>query len=183
MGGNNREQIIKLRQKTQEFADQIRTGFLNKWDAWYAINSTIMKTLEYPMMATTITEREWDFIMQPIREAGLPKIEVTSKFPKILMYGPKAFQGLGIMHPYLHQELMHLAACIHEGKRETITGELIRASTEQIQLELGLPGHIFEKDYDVLAHLVTDCWLKTVWQFTWKNEIQIKDTVTKPVLY
>ena len=85
--------------------------------------------------------------------------------------------------PYLHQELMHLAACIHEGKGETIMGELIQASTEQIQLKLGLPGHIFEKDYKKLAHLVMDCWLKTVWHFTWKNEIKIKDTMTKPVLY
>jgi hypothetical protein len=33
MDGNNREEIIKLRAKTQEFADQIRTGSINKWDA------------------------------------------------------------------------------------------------------------------------------------------------------
>lgn len=183
MDGNNKEQIIKLRQKTQEFADQIRTGFLNKWDAWYAINSTIMKTLEYPMLATTITEKEWDFIMRPIREAGLPKVQVSSKYPKRLMYGPKEFQGLGIMHPFLHQELMHVAACIHEGERETITGELIRAGLEQMQLETGLPGYLFSQDYSILETLTTDCWLKTVWQFAWNNEMLIKDTVAKPKLY
>ena len=54
---------------------------------------------------------------------------------------------------------------------------------EPLRNKLGLPNHIFEKDYDTLAHLVTDCWLKTVWNFTWKNEIQIKDTVLKPVSY
>ena len=70
MDGNNKEEINKLRHKTEEFAKQVRTGVINKWDAWYAITSTIMKTLEYPMLATTITETEWDFIMQPIRKSG-----------------------------------------------------------------------------------------------------------------
>ena len=142
-----------------------------------------MKTLEYPMLATTITEKEWDFIMRPIRDAGLPKVQVSSKYPKTLMYGPKEFQGLGIMHPFLHQELMHVAACIHEGERETITGELIRAGLEQMQLETGLPGYLFSQDYSILETLTTDCWLKTVWQFAWHNEMSIKDTVVKPKLY
>jgi hypothetical protein len=30
--GNNKEQIIKLRNETEEFAEQLRTGVINKWD-------------------------------------------------------------------------------------------------------------------------------------------------------
>jgi hypothetical protein len=51
MDGNNTAEIAKLRKKTDEFAECMRTGFLSKNDAWYAINTTIMKTLEYPMIA------------------------------------------------------------------------------------------------------------------------------------
>ena len=81
MDRNSREEIFKLHAKTQEFEVQIRTGSIHKWDPWYAINATIMMTLQYPMMATTITKKEWDFIMRPIRKSGLPKAEISSKFP------------------------------------------------------------------------------------------------------
>ena len=179
MDGNNREEIVKLRAKTQEFADQIRTGSINKWDAWYAINATIMMTLQYPMMATTITEKEWDFIMRPIRESGLPKVELSRKFPSKILYGPKIYQGLGIMHPYFNQELSHIATCLYEGERPTITGELIRASLEQLQVEIGLPGYLLQQDFSKLESLATDCWLKTVWEFSWNHEIEIYDTLPK----
>jgi ribonuclease HI len=176
MDGNNKEQIIKLRHKTEEFAEQLRTGVINKWDAWYAITATIMKTLEYPMLATTITEKEWDFIMSPIRKSGLPKIQVASNFPSKVLYGPKKFQGMGIMHPFYTQEMSHLALCLYEGENQTITGELLRASMEQLLLELGTPGKLLQLDYSKLENIATDCWIKTVWKFAWENEIEITDT-------
>jgi hypothetical protein len=56
MDGNCKAEIVHLRGKAEEFADQLRTGFIRKIDAWYALTATIMKTLEYPMHATTILE-------------------------------------------------------------------------------------------------------------------------------
>jgi hypothetical protein len=101
MDGNNKEEIIKLRNKTEEFAEQLRTGIINKWDAWYAITATIMKKLEYPMLATTITEKEWEFIMHPIRKIRLPKIEVSSNFPSKSFTDQKSFKAWASCTPYL----------------------------------------------------------------------------------
>jgi hypothetical protein len=39
MDGNNTKQIEQLRKKTEAFAECMRTGFLSKNDAWYAINT------------------------------------------------------------------------------------------------------------------------------------------------
>jgi hypothetical protein len=33
MDGNNCKEIIKLRSKTEELVEQLRTGVINKWDA------------------------------------------------------------------------------------------------------------------------------------------------------
>jgi len=136
-------------------------------------------TLQYPMVATTITEKEWDFIMRPLRESGLPKVELSRKFPSKVLYGPKIYQGLGIMHPYYNQELSHISTCLYQGERPTITGELIGASLEQLQVEIGLPGYLLQQDYSKLESLATECWLKTVWEFAWTNEIEIYDKSPK----
>ncbi len=47
---------------------------------------------------------------------------------------------------------------------------------EQLQLELGFPGSLLQLDYSTLNKLATDCWLKTVWNFAWTNEINVTDT-------
>lgn len=49
MDGNQRDEVAKLRMKTEEFAEQVRTGFVTRDEAWQALNTTIMKTLEFPM--------------------------------------------------------------------------------------------------------------------------------------
>ena len=66
MDGNNVDEVKKLRAKAEEFADCIRTGSISREDAWLAVNSTIMKTLEYPMIAITLSKKQWDYIMSPI---------------------------------------------------------------------------------------------------------------------
>ena len=83
------------------------------------------------------------------------------------------------MHPYYNQELSHIATCLYEGERSTITGELIRASLEQLRVEIGLPGYLLQQDSSNLKSLATECWLKTVWEFAWTHEIEIYDKSPK----
>ena len=66
MDGNQKAEVIKLRAKAEAFAYQVRTGFVSKAEAWQALRSTIMKTLEYPMEAISLTKSQWDYIMAPI---------------------------------------------------------------------------------------------------------------------
>jgi hypothetical protein len=105
-----------------------------------------MKTLEYPMNATKISETESDFIMGPIREFGLPKAEACSKFPWTLLYGSKICQGIELMLRYYAHKLEHIAICIYEGERHIITCELIRASLEQLKLKVGKPERAYEQE-------------------------------------
>jgi len=41
-------------------------------NVWVVITSTIMKTLDYPMAALTITKQGWDEIMKPLLHFCLP---------------------------------------------------------------------------------------------------------------
>jgi hypothetical protein len=119
MDGNNRDEINYLRAKAESFADYMRTGFLSKNDSWYALNATILKTMEYPMATTTMTETEWNYIFAPILLASLPKAGLDRSFPRDILFGPSSLQGFGIMHPWYNQELTHLLVCL---KQTTVGG-------------------------------------------------------------
>ena len=100
-------------------------------------------------------------------------MEVSSNFPSKVLYGPKTIQGIGIMHPFYTQDMSHLALCLSEGESQTITGEHLRASMEQLLLEIGTPRQLLQLDYSTYGNIATDCWIKTVWKFAWENEIDI----------
>jgi hypothetical protein len=45
---------------------------------------------------------------------------------------------------------------------------------EQLLLESGTTGHLLlQLSYSPFGNIATDCWIKTVWKFDWKIEIDI----------
>jgi hypothetical protein len=69
--GNNTAAIEALRLKAEEWSQYLTSGHLNHSDAWLSTESTIIKSLLYPLAALTMTERECNHIMAPVLEAGL----------------------------------------------------------------------------------------------------------------
>ena len=88
MDGNNVDEVKKFRVKAEEFSDCIQTRSISREDAWLAVNSTIMKTLEYPMIAITLSKKQWDYIMSPILIYSLPKSGIVRIFPRDVVYAP-----------------------------------------------------------------------------------------------
>jgi hypothetical protein len=74
--GNNCEMVEAMITKVKEWRDYIQTGFLTAQDAHQALHTTILKTLQYPLPALTLTEKQCDKIMAPILEVGLPAMTV-----------------------------------------------------------------------------------------------------------
>jgi hypothetical protein len=100
MDGNIKAEVLHLRKKANKVAESMRTGYLSKNHTWYALTATIMKTMEYPMAATTMSEKEWNYIMSHILRAPLTRAAgIDRTFPSNLLYGPSDMQGFGILHP------------------------------------------------------------------------------------
>jgi hypothetical protein len=155
MDGNSKAEITHLCGKSDKFADDMRIGFRKKNDAWYALTATILKTMEYPMAATTMIEREWDHIMKPILKAGLSRLGIERSFPHAILYGPQSLQGFGILHPWYHQKIVHLLVCLKQTTIGGITGQQISACTEQMRLDSGLSGWFTDHELEHHAALLT----------------------------
>ena len=152
-------------------------GHLNRSDVWLALNTTVMKSLEYPLLATTISIKECTYIMAPILSAGLPNAGMCRNMARSLVYGPSKYQGLDIHNLYTTQGITHLAALVDHIWRDTDTGKLMIISLENMKLELGIQGSVFNQDYENMEHLCEDTWLKHVWEFMHKNGIEISDDI------
>ena len=177
MDGSNTVQIKHMRKVAVGWYEKVRVGHLSRIDAWLALHSTIMKTLEYPLLAVTLKEAECNSIMAPILTGGLPKIGISRSMARSLVYAPLKYQGLDLHNLYTTQGLVHLRGLMNHIWQGTETGKLLLTSLEYAKMEVGIIGSYFNKDYSVYGHLGEDIWVKHLWKFIYDSGIQIDDNI------
>ena len=171
--GNNKGEVAFLRKATQVWGSQVETGHLDRETAWAALTTTIMKTIEYPLLALTLSEDECTHIMAPVLMQGLSKSGINRTMKRDIVYAPLKAQGFGLHFPYTTQGINHLEVMLTDGGTSTITGQLLETTLQALTLELGLPGEVFSHDPNEWAPALTDCWMVHTWQFCAKYNISV----------
>ncbi|HEY9815753.1 MAG TPA: hypothetical protein V6D20_08135, partial [Candidatus Obscuribacterales bacterium] len=115
--GHDDDEVQYLIKKAKQWHDAIRSNHVSREDAWYALNSTIMKTIQYPLACTTMTQEQSTQIMVPILKAGLNKAGVQRNLPRRLVYGSLKVQGLNLQFPWTLQLIQHLHQIMRHGCR------------------------------------------------------------------
>jgi hypothetical protein len=163
--GSQEGERLFLLEKIQLWISKFKANHMNCVDTWYAFNNTIMKTLEYPMIAISLTRKQWNTLMSPLLAAILPKARISRSFPWKVIFAPLSRQGLGLIHPHDRQFLAQIQTVFRHSDRTSPTGQLMRTSLEQLQLELGIPEPVFESSFTTFGVLSTPCWLSHIWEY------------------
>ncbi|MGL4350682.1 MAG: hypothetical protein ACRCT2_09010, partial [Plesiomonas shigelloides] len=161
--GKMREEVLYLRKKACDWADSLRAKRIRKDDAWYCVNSSILRTIEYPLTATSFTKEQCAHIMAPILYAMLPTIKVQRNMPRVLVYAPERYQGGGVNDPRAIQLILHLHCILRHCSRPTPTGSFLCSNMENLTLELGSGTPFWDLDYQVWKHIVTPSWIAFTW--------------------
>jgi hypothetical protein len=178
--GNWDAEVAFLLKASVEWKANLQAGHLSRADAWYALTHTINRTVEYPMMATSLTKAQCETVMRPFLNAGLSASGVVRSIPRAVAWGPLRYQGLDIRHLYTTQGVEHLLAILRHGTRQTLTGQLIRTSMEELQLETGLSKSFLSYSYSEYGILATRSWIAATWKFLSDSSITVVDPFPKP---
>ena len=87
---NNQAIVEHLVGKSKAWWDLIRAGHLEREESWQALESTIIKIVEYTLAALTLSEKECTKIMNLILSAALSKTSVSRNFPWVAHKKPEA---------------------------------------------------------------------------------------------
>ena len=77
MNGNHDTQTAELLKSAHRWASRVRSSRFSHTEAWFSLNYCIMKTLKYPLMATSLSRDQCDSIMKPILDAALPALGIN----------------------------------------------------------------------------------------------------------
>lgn len=98
--------------------------------------------------------------------SGLTVQRHNEKPLRAVVFGLSKFQGLGVPDLFVSQGIAHIEFILRYSHHPThLTGQLIRASMEQLKLESGCNSPVFALPYKKFGHYVTSCWLSHLWEF------------------
>eukprot|EP00957_Ditylum_brightwellii_P118905 9068504-Ditylum_brightwellii.AAC.1 len=86
--GSSTQQRIELEKSTKAWADRVRSGHLQSSDALHYYQTTIQKSLEFPLLATAVSADDCQKIEQPALKIALKASSLPSNFPCAVLFGP-----------------------------------------------------------------------------------------------
>ena len=87
---------------------------------------------------------------------------------------PLHYQGLGLPHPYLTQGLTQLDYLLQYTASTELSGQLLRTSFAQAQLEYGGHAPLLRANFQEYGHLVTPhTWVRSIWEFVSNNHLAV----------
>jgi hypothetical protein len=160
--------------------EQMRTGVIKKNDTWLALQSTIWRTLCYPLNAVNLIKQQCEAIMSPILQYALPAMGICRNFPRALVFRSTKYMGIGIKHIHILQEIARLKDILNHTYTGTITGQIYRTSLEYLLLELGMSTDISAMDYNNYHSLATNGLVKSTWEFLCQHNITLQHNIDIP---
>ncbi|MCA1807667.1 MAG: hypothetical protein LC687_07460, partial [Actinobacteria bacterium] len=177
------DELRYLKSKVTKWCDAVRTGKLHKDEAWYVFESTIMKTIEYPLRATTFTKQQLDELMSPLLTTILPLAGVQRRIPRKLVYGTLRSKGLNIKDPYVTQTISHLQTILSHHHRNTPTRDLLDDNIDIVQTHVGSEHPFWELPFTTYGKLAPNGWIKQTWEALDNTPLTLKgvDITQKPL--
>jgi hypothetical protein len=94
------DEIKKLKQAAALWCDGVKTKRIQPEEAWYSLSATILKTLEYPLVATTLSREQCQDILKPVLKTALPLCRIQRRLPRALVHVSFRSRGLNIPDLY-----------------------------------------------------------------------------------
>ena len=176
-------QMEHFKGKITEFTGSISCrSFSDRNDVWLAFKAGILKTLEYPVLACSLSLKQWNSLLSPLLKKVLPLSGMSTKFPHKLIWGSHRYCSFNLVHPWYIQELSTLCEIIDSVNKLSLNGTYIRALWESLKLEWcsSLPITSIPKQLDPL---ITDCSLKTTYQTLRSWQMTLFDNIPNPHLF
>ena len=173
--GNEKGQLKALKDKASKWAQQMRSSPLDATTIWTALHRTIIKGLEYPLAATTLTESQLESVISPVLNSVLPRAGFVRTFPRSVVYAPVTFQGLGVTNLWDFQYCRHIQDILDQTWRNTPAGKLILLNLEAAKLEAGTFWHLFDNPVHITWFNTTSSWVIETYRYCKLKEIVFEE--------
>jgi hypothetical protein len=168
------DEIKKLKRAASQWCDGVRSRRLNPEEAWYSLTATILRTLEYPLVATTFTRAQCKELLKPILKTALPLCKIQRRLPRALVHGSFRSRGLNIPDLYWTQLIQHLHSILRHMHRDTPSRDLHAENMDLVQFHVGSSVTFWELPFQEYGCLAPEGWIKHTWEALSDTQLTLK---------
>ena len=173
--GNEDKQKTEMKKKSENWGLSTIHGGLKATEVWTALTTGLLKSLEYPLAATSLSKKDFRTILSPALGPALSACGFPKSFPRSILYAPTQIQGLGVRNLYHAQSCRHVKDILEQTWKRSPSQKFIQLTLEAVKLEAGAEGHLFDKTIDIDWITTKNLWAINTLQFCQKYHIQFKE--------
>ena len=144
---NGKRQVAALVKKVKRWVKGARVSKMLPGLTWVALTTRIMKGIEWPLVATLLTENQCKEIITPLLKAGLRDARIQWKISRDILYSLMECMGMQFPNIYTTMGIQKMRYLVDNGCKDHLSGHLIRQTHERLTLEMGLPGEVLNWEY------------------------------------
>lgn len=178
---NMSAQYAKLKEIIEDWKTKVTRGDLSTQEVIKSLQTTLMKQLEYPLVASTLSFQQCDSLMGIIRATLARENHYHSKLKTEITHGPVDLSGFNFPHIYDMQgqaklRLLHLHATKSIENSDTFMN-LFDISLSNHQLWLGKFYNFLEDDFDEIGHILCrKTWTASLWEYLTRRNLKFDYT-------
>ena len=173
--GLEQKQKEVMIEKAKKWGDSAVLGALRPFEIWTALNTGILKTLEYPIAATSLSKKDFRAILSPAIGPALSASGFSKSFPRAVLYSPVSIQGLGVQNLYHSQSCRHIKDILDQTWKKSPSEKYLRMTMDAFKLEAGILGPLFKYKGNIDWVDVPRLWIQETLQFCQKYSISFEE--------
>ena len=155
-----------LKEKIQPWNIAIKSTYLFKHDVYRSATTSIFKSVEYTLPATSLTSTQCKTINTNLHKTYLPRIGIESHLPLVYRYSSHRYQGLGSFDTEVQQFIEKIKIFLFHAGTKSQLGQFIQISLESLHLLIGVNTPIFQLPYSKYGILAEKGWIEHLWKMT-----------------
>jgi hypothetical protein len=181
--GDGEAHLRKMLLRATTWSESIRSSTLHVRDRWHSLYTQLFPSVRYGLVPLMTPPTEVESAFMGWYYHLLPLLNVNRHITRDWRWLPSAFQGLGLPNMGIEKLASMLQYFIrHWGSGSSMSFQL-RRSVELLQMECGLEGNPFLRDFRLFGCLATNTWTKMFWHYLdyYQVRLEVDDLMVQPV--
>ena len=121
--------------------------------------------LEYPLDATTFSQKECSALQKSFTTAFLAKMGYNETTSRDIIFGPALYGATGFGVVWMDQGIWHLKLLMGYLHSNNKVGQIIHISYNALQLFIGTKCPVLSFPYSEMSKYANPTWLTNTWDF------------------
>jgi hypothetical protein len=166
--------IKDIQQKGNEWVNDLSSNrFIQPRDGWLSTQIHLKPKLEWGLVCFCDDFKKLDEAIHSIYYRSLSKLQVNRHTKREWRMLSEQFQGHGLFDITLDCLGARLYFHRRFWKTSTPVGKMLHQAYETFQMDVGLQGNLFTRNFDHLGHLASDCWFKKLWELCHRFNVDL----------